>query len=202
MLGLRTTFFIGIGSMLGAVVGGVLIAIIRTEGSALPRSIARVFVEVVRNTPLLIQMFLVYFGLPQMGVMIDPWGSIILTLVLHYTAYIGEILRANIESIPRTQREAGLALGMLKSHVVRRVVLPQAIRHSVPAINNQLVYLVKDTSLSAFFGVKDVMFAAIRLQVDYWRVFEAYITVGLVYLLLSLVVSIIGGVLERRWAIL
>ncbi len=183
--GALITLAVSLVTVVSSIALGVVIGLWRISSRKPLRIISSAYVGLIRNTPLLIQMFYIYFGLAQTGLIISPFLSIVIALTVHYASYAAEIIRANIQSLGKGQGEAALALGMTGRQALARIILPQAIRRSIPALGNQLIYLVKDSSLMAFFGMKDLMYAGVRIQVDTWRVFEGYIFIGVVYLALS-----------------
>lgn len=199
--GIFNTLSVSVITILLSAVIGLFVGLGRISTRRIFRVASTCYVEIVRNTPLLIQLFFIYFGLAQIGLIIAPFLCIVIALTFHYASYAGEILRANILSIGRGQGEAALALGMTTTQANMRIILPQAIHRGVPALGNQLVYLVKDSSLMAFFGMHDIMYAGTRIQVETWRVFEGYVIIGIIYLVLSTILTIGLKSLEAKMAI-
>jgi polar amino acid transport system substrate-binding protein len=181
-----------------AVVMGLLVALARLFGVAPVRWLATGYVEVVRGTPLLIQLYLIYYGLPNIGIRLTAFSAAIIGLGLNYAAYEAENYRAGIQAIPRGQMEAALALGMTRWQALRRIILPQAIRIIIPPVNNDFIALFKDSSLVSVITM-------VELTKVYGMLANAtydYIGLGLmtaaIYFVLSYPASILAGRIERR----
>jgi ABC-type amino acid transport system permease subunit len=159
-----------------------------------------VYVEVFRNTPLLIQIFIVYFGLPQLGLRLSPFLSGLSALVLYAAAYNAEIFRAGLEAVPKGQHEAALSGGLSTAQVLRFVVVPQAVRIAFPALGNNLVSLVKNSSLVSTIGMVELMFVANDISFNNFRTFEIYGAAGVLYVVLVLVLTRLLRVAEARMA--
>ncbi|TGD98690.1 amino acid ABC transporter permease [Methylobacterium nonmethylotrophicum] len=172
-------------------VGGALCAIARADGPPWLKRVVGAYVEVIRNTPLLVQIFLVYFGIAVLGVRVDANVAAVLALVVNVVAYTCEIMRAGIESIHTAQVEAGECLGMNRRQIYWHVVLRPAIERVYPALVSQYVLLMLASSICSQISAEELTAVANRIQSDTFRSFETYIVVGLVYLALSFVV---------RWA--
>jgi ABC-type amino acid transport system permease subunit len=155
-------------------------------------------VEVFRNTPLLIQIFIVYFGLPQFGLRFSPFLSGISALVLYTSAYNTEVFRAGLEAVPRGQHEAALSTGLSGLQTMRHVIVPQALRISFPALGNNLVSLVKNSSLVSVIGMVDLMFVANDISFNNFRTFEIYGATAILYVVLVLALTRALSLTERR----
>src|SRR5256712_4890879 len=139
-----------------AVVAGLVVVLLRLYGIAPMRWLAQAYVEVVRGTPLLIQLFLIYYGLPQVGIRLDPFLAGIVGLGLNYAASEAENYRAGIQSIPRGQTEAALALGMSRWQTLQHIVLPQALRVVIPPVTNDFIAMFKDSSIVSVITMVDL----------------------------------------------
>ncbi len=155
------------------------------------RWIATGYIELFRNTPLLIQLYFIFFGLPIAGIVFSPFVSGMLALGAQHAAFFAEILRGMIQSVPGGQRDAGLALGMMPAAVMRKIVLPQAIRNSVPAMGGQFALLLHDTSLASTIGLMEITLQGRTLAEQSAASFEMFVAVGAIYLLLSAAFSIL-----------
>lgn len=173
---------------LGLVVGMILVVarLTRTPLAWL----AAAYVELFQNTPLLLQLYFIFFGLPIAGVMISPFVSGAAAIGLQHGAFFAEILRGSIAAVRREQREGGLALGMLPSQVMRQVVLPQALRNALPAAGNQLVLLLHDTSFVSTVGIFEITLLGRTIVERSGASFEIFVLVGAIYLLLSAILSL------------
>ena len=134
----------------------LVVALMRISGQPVLSGIARFYVSVIRGTPLLVQLFVIFYGLPSIGLTIDPWPSAIIAFSLNVAGYAAEILRSAILSVPKGQWEAGHTIGMSRTVTLRRVILPQAARVSVPPLSNTFISLVKDTSLASVILVTEL----------------------------------------------
>jgi polar amino acid transport system permease protein len=174
---------------------GILLALVRlTRG---PVSwLATAYIEVLRNTPLLVQLYFIFFGLPIAGLVLSPFVSGAVSLGLQHGAFFAEILRGTIEAVQRGQREAGLALGMLPRQVTRKVVLPQALRNAVSASGNQIVLLLHDTSLASTIGIFEITLQGRTIAERSAASFEMFVLVGAIYLALSALFSLAARGIE------
>jgi His/Glu/Gln/Arg/opine family amino acid ABC transporter permease subunit len=184
--------------MLLALAVGMGVALISEVGGAVGRGIVRAYVEVFRNTPLLIQIFIVYFGLPQIGLKLSPFLSGLSALTLYAAAYNAEIFRAGLEAVPRGQHEAARSTGLSSAQVTGYVIVPQAVRICLPALGNNLVSLVKNSSLVSTIGMVELMFVANDISFNNFRSFEIYGAAAVLYVVLVLALSRGLAVLERR----
>jgi polar amino acid transport system permease protein len=164
---------------------GALCAMLRTSGSPVARRFVGAYVEVIRNTPLLVQIFLVYFGLSSMGVKISAEASAVLTLTINIGAYSSEIIRAGIQSIARSQIEAAECLGLSPLQVYWHVVLVPAVERVYPALSSQFVLLMLASSITSQISAEELTAAANLIQAETFRSFEVYIAVAVIYLGLS-----------------
>ncbi len=177
---------IGLGFILG-----IAVAVSLVYGSAWLRSFGRAYVEVIRNTPLIVQLFLVYFGLPGVGIEFDVMTASVLALTINLGAYTAEIVRAGIESIPKSQIEAGISLGLNKPQIFRHVVLIPALKNVYPSLSSQFVLMMLATSVVSQISAPDLFHTASIIQSRTFRDFEVYIVVSLLYLGLTLLLR--GG---------
>ncbi|MFJ6113499.1 amino acid ABC transporter permease [Agrococcus sediminis] len=181
---------------------GLLIAIgmalMRISGIAWLSAVARGYISVIRGTPMLVQLFVIFYGMPQIGITLDPWPSAIIALSLNVGGYAAEIIRAAILSIPRGQWEAAAMVGMSRGQALWRIVLPQAARVSVPPLSNTFISLVKDTSLASVILVTELFRVAQRIAAPSGEFLTIYIVAAAVYWVICLVLA--GGQdrLERR----
>lgn len=170
---------------------GVACALARTGRSAGAAGAARAYVEAIRNTPLLVQIFIVYFGLASVGIRLGAFTAAILALVINVGAYTAEIIRAGIESVPRSQREAGECLALGRWQLLRHVVLPPAIERVWPALTSQYVLLMLASSITSQISTEELTAIANRVQSDTFRSVETYLIVAAAYLALSLVLRVL-----------
>jgi His/Glu/Gln/Arg/opine family amino acid ABC transporter permease subunit len=183
-------------SLVVAFLGGILLAIARQTRGPIYWA-ATFYIEALRNTPSLLHLFFIFFGLPLVGIIWSPFVCGVVALSAQHSAFFAEIFRGTIQSLSRHQREAGWALGLLPSKVMRYIILPQAIRNAIPATGNQLVMLLHDTALVSAIGITEITLTARSLAERSAASFEMFVTIGIIYLALSSILSFSTWVLER-----
>ncbi|MFL2131123.1 MAG: amino acid ABC transporter permease [Ruoffia tabacinasalis] len=179
---------------------GAALALIRISSNKILSTIARVYVEIIRGTPLLVQVYLVYYGLPMFNIYLDDFVSAVLAVTINSTAYMGEIMRSGIQSIDTGQTEAARALGLPKWVAFRKVLLPQAIKNILPAIGNEFAVLIKETSIVSVLGIKDLMFASDTVRGATYTTFVPLLFAALLYFILTFTISQLMNLLENRFA--
>lgn len=187
-------------SLVFAFLLGIVVAVARLARGPL-RLAGTAYVELYRNTPLLVQLYFIFFGLPLVGVVLDPFVCAVVGLAGQHAAYFGEALRGTIRAVHEAQQEAALALGMTPCTAFRLVVLPQALRDAIPAFGNQVVLLVQDTSLVSTIGVIEIVRRGYILAEQSAASFEMFLAVGAIYLVLSTVLSAGSSLLERAYRV-
>ncbi|MDH0306900.1 amino acid ABC transporter permease [Aeromonas caviae] len=187
------TFVLGI-------VLGLSVALARLYGPAPLVMLVRFYVWLIRGTPLLVQLFLIFYGLPNAGIVLDAFTAAVIGFTLNIGAYSSEIIRATLAAIPKGQWEAAYSIGMNWPQVMWRVILPQAARIAVPPLSNTFISLVKDTSLAAAVTVPELFQAAQRLASVTYEPLILYIETALIYLMFSSVLSTLQDRLEQRLA--
>ncbi|MBS4172956.1 amino acid ABC transporter permease [Bacillus sp. FJAT-49736] len=161
--------------------------------------IARFYVWIFRGTPLIVQLFILFYGLPSLGITLNPFPAAIIGFTLNVGAYASEIFRASILSISKGQWEAAYSVGMSKSQAMKRIILPQAMRVSVPPLGNSFISLVKDTSLAATITVTEMFQKGQQIAAATYEPLWLYIEVAFIYLIFSTVLSYLQSVLEKRY---
>ena len=182
---LNTLMAAGIGYLIALVVGLVLALAQRTPFHAFNRAV-REAVEFIRSTPLVLQIFFVFYVGPEFGVRLSPWTSGMIAIGLHYAAYLSEVYRAGLESVPRGQWEACRALNLSTGRTYFRIVIPQALPPALPGMGNYLVGIFKDTPMLSVIGVAELMHTANAIGSESYRFLEPYTLVGLIFLAISL----------------
>ena len=176
----------------------VAMAMVQFAGVPVLKQLARFYIWVFRGTPLLVQLFVVFYGLPNAGILIDPFPAAVLVFSLNEGAYCAEIVRAALEAVPAGQLEAGYCVGMSYLQTMRRIVLPQAMHTAFPSLSNSLIAMVKDTSLASNITVAEMFMATQRIVARTYEALPLYIEVGLIYLLFSTVLTKLQQVGERK----
>lgn len=162
-------------------------------------AVAKFYVWIFRGTPLLVQIFILFYGLPSMGITLDPFPAAVIAFTLNKGAYSSEIIRAAILSIPKGQWEAAFSIGMTKSQAMRRIIIPQAIRVSLPPLGNSFISLVKDTSLAATITVTELFQKGQQIAAATYEPLWIYIEVAFIYLIFSTVLSYFQTKMEIRF---
>ena len=189
-----------IGYLIAMVLGLVLALAQRTPWRVLTL-IAREFVEFIRSTPLILQIFFVFYVAPQFGVRLSPWTAGMIAIGLHYAAYLSEVYRGGLESVEKGQWEAATSLNLGTAHCYRRIILPQAVTMSLPALVNELILLVKASSLVSVVGIMEITRASQAQAATTFRPMEVYLAAAAIYLAINLCLAAVGRYLEHRMAV-
>lgn len=176
----------------------LVIAIMRISPNKLANAVGRIYISIIRGTPLLVQLFVIFYGLPAVGVKIDPWPSAIIAFSLNVGGYAAEIIRAAILSVPRGQWEAGHMIGMSRNQALLRIILPQAARVSVPPLSNTFISLVKDTSLASLILVTEMFRVAQQVAAFSQEFMLLYLEAALIYWVICLALSTAQTRVEKR----
>ncbi|MFA5313329.1 MAG: amino acid ABC transporter permease [Methanomassiliicoccales archaeon] len=201
MDGAKLTLIIAIIAILFGFAGGLLLGMARISKNRVVYGLSTGYIEAFRGTPLLVQIFLIYFGLPSLGMQFTPLIAGILALSLNSAAYQAEIFRAGVQSIPKGQMEASRSMGMTYNQSMFHVIIPQALRNSMPTYTNEFITLIKDSSLVMAIGVLELTYSAKDVIADTFQPFVLYIFIAIVYFALTFSTSRIMRFVERKFAI-
>jgi polar amino acid transport system permease protein/cystine transport system permease protein len=196
-----TTVRIAGGALVLAIIAGLVLALLQTARIGIINGVVRAYIEVIRGTPVLAQLFILYFGLSELGIHYTPVQAAILGLGFNGAAFLAEVFRAGIASIHAGQMEAALTVGMTPLTAMRHVVLPQALNVVVPPTTNYSIALLKDTAVVSAVAAPEIMFRAQNLVMETYLSAQIYLLVALMYLAMSLVLAYISRQLERRLAV-
>ena len=177
---------------------GLVVAFGSMSRCAPLRGVVKTFVWVIRGTPLLVQLFIIFYGLPSVGIMLDAFPAAVIAFAFNEGAYCAETMRGALESVPQGQLEAGYCVGMSWWQIMRRIVLPQALRTAVPALSNSLIGMIKDTSLASNITVAELFMAGQRVAARTYIFLPIYCEVAVVYLLFCTVITKLQALLERQ----
>lgn len=175
----------------------IVTAIARLSGVKILRLIFGAYVWIFRGTPLLVQLFIVFYGLPAVGVTLETWTAAVIAFSLNVGAYASEPVRASILSVPRGQWEAAMSLGMTQAQILRRIIAPQAVRISLPPLSNTFIGLVKDTSLAASITMVDMFMVAQRIAARTFEPLLLYVLAALIYLAVCTALTWLQAKLEK-----
>ena len=194
---IQASFF----SVIFGTILGIMVGALRVTPNRFISGIAASYIYVIRGTPLLIQLFLIYFGLPSLGIYFSAFASGVLGLSINSSGYVGEIVRGGIEAIPKGQWEAGKVLGLSYGKTMRFIILPQALRNMLPAMGNEFVTLIKESSLLSTLAITELTMAGQQVRSATYASFETFIAVGLIYLAMTSVTSLLLRQIEKRWSV-
>ncbi|MGM0379925.1 MAG: amino acid ABC transporter permease [Bacillota bacterium] len=198
---LPITLSVAIISMLFGLVIGLVVTFIRNSKIPIVKNIFETYVSFFRGTPLMVQLFIFFYGLPQILPVfskMNAFSASIIVMSINGSAYISEIMRSSINSISDTQLEAALSMGMSEYQAMERIVLPQAFKVAIPPLGNTFINLIQGTSLTFMLGLKDIMGVAKMTAASSYRFFETYMAVGIIYWIVTLLSSKATNYLERK----
>ncbi|EJU21679.1 MULTISPECIES: amino acid ABC transporter permease [Mogibacterium] len=203
--GIPATVFVSVLSVIIGSAAGLLLALMRTSKSKVLNWISKVYVDIVRGTPMVVQALIFAYGIPQFmqaHVLYFKWANLIIPAIivcgLNSAAYMSEVIRSGIQAVDKGQMEAARSLGMSKSMAMKLIIIPQAIKIILPAVGNEFVTLIKETSVLSFVGVVEILRKGTLLNAATYQAFPAYIGVALAYMLLTIPLSKLIGVMEDR----
>ncbi|KAB2788273.1 amino acid ABC transporter permease [Brucella anthropi] len=197
LVGAWQTIELSCAAMVLGLIVSIVCALGKTSGPKPVRLIIDAYIEIIRNTPFLVQIFFIFFGLPSAGLRLSPNSAALLALVVNFGAYGTEIIRAGIESIHKGQVEAGTALGLSKLQVFRYVIMKPALRTVYPSLTSQFIYLMLTSSVVSVISANELAAAGNDLQSATFASFEVYIVITLMYLVMSIGFSAIFSVIEK-----
>jgi polar amino acid transport system permease protein len=197
--GLRMSVILAlIGMFIGSVLG-IFVAIGRRSSVSIVRRIVNIYVEIFRNTPLLIQMYIFFFGLPQINIHLTPFVSAVLALILNNGAYTGVIFETGINAVDKGQSEAATALGMSAFQTYRYIMIPQAFRLVIPPLTNQFISLFLFSSVASTISIPELIYQTLHIDSITMRTFEVFIVTTLLYLAVTTIISTFSGYYERSY---
>lgn len=197
--GIKITLLLSFLSLAIGTTLGALVSLFKLSKIGFFRFISTVYIEIVRGTPMMVQIALVYFGsYVLMGVNMDGFLAALIAVSLNSAAYVAEIIRSGIQSIDKGQTEASRSLGLSSSQTMRHIILPQAIKNILPALGNEFVTLIKETAVASTIGVADLMYASKIVQGGSFQPFNPLIIVAVIYFIFTFTLSQLIGLLERR----
>ncbi|HSH34619.1 amino acid ABC transporter permease, partial [Schnuerera sp.] len=199
LIGIKVTLLISFLSLAIGTTLGALLSIFKLSKVKILKGISTIYIEIVRGTPMMVQIALVYFGsYVIMGVNMDGFLAALIAVSLNSAAYVAEIIRSGIQSIDSGQTEASRSLGLSDGQTMRYIILPQAIKNILPALGNEFVTLIKETAVASTIGVADLMYASKIVQSTSFQAFNPLIIVAVIYFIITFTLSQLIGVFERR----
>lgn len=195
-----TTLKVSLIALLIGLLLGIVICLAKISTIKVLNVLATIYVEVIRNTPILVQIMIIYFALPEVGISFTPFMSAIIALSINSGAYVSEIFRSGILAIDKGQMEAGRSLGLSYFQTMKFIIFPQALKNSLPALGNEFISLVKESSIVYFVGVADIMFAANTVKNATYETFGPYLIAAAIYFIITSVLSFLVKRLEKKLA--
>ena len=201
--GVQTTLLLSFLTLGFGMLLGIPIAFIRLGSNKVVSGLLKIYVDIIRGTPLLLQLYIFAYAIPLTfsGISLTPFQAGIIALGLNSSAYVSEIIRSGIQAVDKGQSEGGLALGLSKIQIFRKIVLPQAFKNVLPALGNEFITIVKESSIVSIVGIVDIMRVADQIKAATFRVFEALIIAGLLYYIITKSLAILIAKLEKRLAL-
>ena len=198
--GIKVTFLLSLFSLVIGTSLGALIGFIQMSKSKILKGISKLYIEIVRGTPMMVQITIVYFGsFLFFGVDMNGFLAALIAVSLNSAAYVAEIIRSGIQSIDRGQEEAGKSLGLTEYQNMKYIILPQAIKNILPALGNEFVTLIKETSVASTIGVADLMLAGKNVQSISYEAFTPYLVVAIIYFIMTFGLTKLIALLEGRF---
>ncbi len=196
--GILYTLLLAVIAVTCGTIFATFVALMKMSKNKILSTIATAYIELFRNTPLLLQLYIFYFIFPEFGINLSPFAAVSVGLVMNTTAYISEIIRSGIQSVDKGQTEAARSLGLNQAQALMKVVLPQAMKNILPALANEFVTDIKETSLASTFFVGDLMTTYRTINGATYLSLEPLFVVGIIYFALSFTLSKLVAILERR----
>lgn len=196
--GAKFTIFLAFFTVLIGVMLGVILALMKLSNKKILNIIATAYVEFIRGTPVLVQLYIVFYGLPHIGISLPDFVAGIIALSVNSSAYVAEIIRAGIQAVDKGQMEAARSLGMPPAMSMRYIIIPQAIKNILPALGNEFIVVIKESSIASIIGIHELMYNADTVRGNIFQPFEPLIVAAIMYFLMTFTLSKIIGTFERR----
>lgn len=196
--GAKFTVFLAFFTVLIGVMLGIFLALMRLSKKKILNAIATAYIEFIRGTPLLVQLYIVFYGLPHLGVNLPDFVAGIAALSVNSAAYVAEIIRAGIQAVDKGQMEAARSIGMTQGMAMRYIIIPQAVKNILPALGNEFIVVIKESSIASIIGIHELMYNADTVRGNTFKPFEPLIVAAIMYFILTFTLSKLLGIFERR----
>lgn len=196
--GVKNTVLLAVFSVYLGVVFGVFLALMKISKNRIFNIISTSYIEFIRGTPLLVQLYIIYYGLPNIGINLPDFLAGIVALSVNSTAYVAEIIRAGIQAVDKGQMEAARSLGMTYNMTMKYIIIPQAFKNILPALGNEFIVVIKESSIVSVIGIHELMYNADTVRGNTFQPFEPLIVVALIYFIITFTLSKLLGLAERR----
>lgn len=196
--GVKFTIILAFFAVIFGFILGLILSLMRLSNKKILNMIAAAYIEFIRGTPVLVQLYIVFYGLPHIGVNLPDFAAGIIALSINSAAYTAEIIRAGIQAVDKGQMEAARSLGMKPAMAMRYIIIPQAVKNILPALGNEFITVIKESSIASIIGIHDLMYNADTVRGNTFQPFEPLIVAAVIYFILTYGLSKVLGVFERR----
>ncbi|WP_055666238.1 amino acid ABC transporter permease [Desnuesiella massiliensis] len=196
--GAKFTLVLALFTVLLGTLLGLFLSLMKLSNSKILNFIATAYIEFIRGTPLLVQLYIIYYGLPSLGIEFPDMIAGIITLSINSAAYVAEVIRAGINAVDKGQMEAARSLGMPGSMAMRHIIIPQAFKNILPALGNEFIVVVKESSIVSVIGIHELMYNADTVRGNLFKPFEPLIVAAIIYFIMTFTLSKLLGIAERR----
>lgn len=196
--GAKFTLVLALFTVLLGTLLGLFLSLMKLSNSKILNFIATAYIEFIRGTPLLVQLYIIYYGLPSLGIEFPDMIAGIITLSINSAAYVAEVIRAGINAVDKGQMEAARSLGMPSSMAMRHIIIPQAFKNILPALGNEFIVVVKESSIVSVIGIHELMYNADTVRGNLFKPFEPLIVAAIIYFIMTFTLSKLLGIAERR----
>lgn len=196
--GVKFTIFLAFFAVLIGFVLGLLLSLMRLSNKKILNIISSAYIEFIRGTPVLVQLYIVFYGLPHLGITLPDFIAGIIALSVNSSAYVAEIIRAGIQAVDKGQMEAARSIGMTPSMAMRYIIIPQAVKNILPALGNEFIVVIKESSIASIIGIHELMYNADTVRGNIFKPFEPLIIAAIIYFILTFSLSKVVGAFERR----
>ncbi|MEJ8554366.1 amino acid ABC transporter permease [Tepidibacter sp. Z1-5] len=201
LIGTKNTVLLSICSVFIGVILGLFVSLMKLSKNKVLNIISSVYIEILRGTPILVQLFIVYYGLPTLGIDMPPFVAGIIALSINSSAYVAEIVRAGIQAVDKGQMEAARSLGMSNRMAMRYIIIPQGLKNILPALGNEFIVLIKESSIVMVVGIPEVMYNTNIVRGNTFQPFEPLIVAAIIYFILTFTLSKFMNKIERGMAV-
>ncbi len=199
--GAKFTIILAIFTVLFGSMFGLLLSLMRLSNSKVLKFISTTYIEFIRGTPILVQLYIIYYGLPSLGIQFPDMLAAIITLSINSSAYVAEIIRAGINAVDKGQMEAARSLGMTRTMAMKNIIIPQAFKNILPALGNEFIVVIKESSIVSVIGIHELMYNADTVRGNIFKPFEPLLFAALLYFIMTFTLSKLLGVAERRMTV-
>lgn len=201
LIGTKNTVLLSVCSVFIGVILGLFISLMKLSKNKVLNIVSSVYIEILRGTPILVQLFIVYYGLPALGIELPTFAAGIIALSINSSAYVAEIVRAGIQAVDKGQMEAARSLGMSNNMAMRYIIIPQGLKNILPALGNEFIVLIKESSIVMMVGIPDVMYNTNIVRGNTFQPFEPLIVAAIIYFILTFTLSKFMNKIERGMAV-